>query len=72
MSKNEFESSDTTRHAKPLRHARSLNLDQPLQLELGGHLAEITVAYETCGALSAARDNAILVCHAIRRPRQAD
>jgi homoserine O-acetyltransferase len=40
-------------------------LDQPLQLELGGYLAGVTVAYETYGELNPARDNAILVCHAI-------
>ena len=65
MSKNAFESSDSARHAKPLRYARSAQLDQPLQLELGGHLAGVTVAYETYGELNAARDNAVLICHAI-------
>ncbi|MGO8929522.1 MAG: homoserine O-acetyltransferase MetX [Limisphaerales bacterium] len=65
VSQNPFESSDTTRHAKPLRYAKSANLDQPLQLELGGHLAGVTVAYETYGSLNAARDNAVLICHAI-------
>ena len=34
-------------------------------LELGGRLADVTVAYETYGQLNAARDNAVLVCHAI-------
>ena len=65
VSENLFESSDTARHSKPLRYARSAKLDQPLQLELGGHLAGVTVAYETYGELNAARDNAILLCHAI-------
>jgi len=65
VSKNAFESSDTARHAKPLRYAKSANLDQPLQLELGGQLAGVTVTYETYGELNAARDNAILLCHAI-------
>jgi len=65
VSQNPFESSDTTRHAKPLRYARSARLDQPLELDLGGQLAGVTVAYETYGELNAARDNAILVCHAI-------
>ncbi len=65
MSQNPFESSDTARHARPLRHARSARLDQPLKLELGGHLDHVTVAYETYGELNAARDNAVLVCHAI-------
>ena len=53
------------RSAKPLRYVQSAKLDQPLALELGGQLADVTVAYETYGKLNAARDNAILVCHAI-------
>jgi homoserine O-acetyltransferase/O-succinyltransferase len=65
VSQNPFESSDTARHAKLLRYARSAKLDQPLALELGGHLASVTVAYETYGELNAARDNAVLICHAI-------
>ncbi len=60
-----FESSDSVRNAKPLRHAKSANFAEPLKLELGGTLAGVTVAYETYGKLNAARDNAILVCHAI-------
>ena len=65
MTQNPFESSDTARHAKLLRYARSVKLDQPLELELGGRLDGVTVAYETYGELNAARDNAVLVCHAI-------
>ena len=34
-----------------------------LDLELGGSLPDVTVAYETWGTLNAARDNAILVQH---------
>ena len=65
MSKSNFESSDSGRSAKPLQHAQYASLPAPLALELGGSLAGITVAYETYGRLSAARDNAILVCHAL-------
>ena len=65
MSQTLFESSDSARHAKPLRYAQSFDLLEPLDLELGGCLPNITVAYETYGELSSARDNAILVCHAI-------
>jgi homoserine O-acetyltransferase len=65
VSQNPFESSDAVRSAKPLRYAQSVKLDQPLALELGGQLAGVTVAYETYGQLNAARDNAVLVCHAI-------
>jgi homoserine O-acetyltransferase len=60
-----FESSDTTRHAKPLRYARAVHLPQPLTLEKGGHLPAVTVVYEIYGEPNAARDNVILVCHAI-------
>ncbi|HVL40107.1 MAG TPA: homoserine O-acetyltransferase [Fimbriimonadaceae bacterium] len=37
----------------------------PLDLEAGGHLPSVTVAYETWGSLSPAKDNAILICHAL-------
>ncbi len=39
--------------------------EQPLILESGERLGPITVAYETYGTLSPARDNAIFVCHAL-------
>lgn len=61
----EFESSDAVRSGKPLRYAQAIELTGPLELEKGGRLARVTVAYETYGRLNAARDNAILVCHAI-------
>ena len=57
--------SDCLRHAKPLRYASYVTLPGPLKLASGGSLPEVTVAYETYGKLNAARDNAILVCHAI-------
>lgn len=60
-----FESSDSVRHARALRYVQSFTLPEPLELELGGRLPSVTVAYETYGQLNAARDNAVLVCHAI-------
>ena len=36
-----------------------------LDLELGGHLEAVTVAYRTWGSLNAAGDNAVLVLHAL-------
>lgn len=36
-----------------------------LECEAGGVLEAVTVAYETFGTLSSARDNAVLVCHAL-------
>ena len=37
----------------------------PLQLEAGGTVGPVTVAYETWGELNAARSNAVLVAHAL-------
>ena len=65
VSENPFESSDSARTARPLRHVQSVTFNEPLSLELGGSLSSVTVAFETYGELSAARDNAVLVCHAI-------
>jgi len=65
MESSAFESSDSRRHARPLTHARQVTFDEPLGLEHGGVLPNVTVAYETYGRLSPQRDNAILVCHAL-------
>jgi homoserine O-acetyltransferase len=42
-----------------------LDLPKPLALDCGRELHPIRIAYETYGTLSAARDNVILVCHAL-------
>ena len=42
-----------------------LDLPQPLQLDCGRTLHPVRIAYETYGTLSPARDNVILVCHAL-------
>jgi homoserine O-acetyltransferase len=39
--------------------------DRPFALRAGATLSAITVAYETWGTLSPARDNAVLLCHAL-------
>ncbi|MBO0867219.1 MAG: homoserine O-acetyltransferase [Micromonosporaceae bacterium] len=44
---------------------RYLDLPAPLPLDCGRELHPVRVAYETYGTLSPARDNAILVCHAL-------
>jgi len=64
--KNDFlNSSDSVRNAAPLKHAQTVDFDQPLELELGGRLEKTTVVYETYGTLNKHRDNAVLICHAI-------
>ncbi len=45
--------------------SRFLNLSQPVRLDCGRDLFPVRVAYETYGTLSPARDNVILVCHAL-------
>jgi len=44
---------------------RHLDLPHPVALDCGRKLHPVRVAYETYGALSPRRDNAILVCHAL-------
>jgi len=42
-----------------------LDLPEPLPLDCGRALHPVRIAYETYGTLSAARDNVVLVCHAL-------
>src|SRR5215470_10644917 len=44
---------------------RYLDLPRPVRLDCGRELDHVRVAYETYGTLSPARDNVILVCHAL-------
>src|SRR5436190_856905 len=56
-----MESSDSL----SLVERRSMTWLEPLRLDSGTKLAPITLAYETYGELNAARDNAILLLHAL-------
>ncbi len=59
--------------SKPVSRASSvgvvetqhLDLSRPLALDCGRRLPSVRIAYETYGTLSPARDNVILVCHAL-------
>ena len=55
------------RPGDPVGRRRFLDIarDRPFALEGGGLLRDVEVAYETWGTLSPARDNAVLVCHAL-------
>ena len=44
---------------------RFLDLPDPLPLDSGATLAPVRIAYETYGTLAPAKDNVILVCHAL-------
>jgi len=65
MTNDTFQSSDSVRSGRPLKYVRTFSIDEPLKLEFGDILKGITVAYETYGALNDAKDNAILICHAL-------
>lgn len=52
------------RSGDPVGDRRFLSIG-PLDLERGGRLPEVTIAYETWGTLSASRDNVVLVEHAL-------
>src|SRR3954467_13409274 len=44
---------------------RYLDLPEPVSLDCGRQLSPVRIAYETYGQLSPARDNVVLVCHAL-------
>lgn len=65
MSDNLFTSSDSVRSCRPLAYAKSWRLPEPLTLQSGESIFEVTVVYETYGALNAERSNAVYICHAL-------
>lgn len=53
------------RYAPPEDGVMRLAWFGPAQLELGGHLPDVTIAYRTWGTLNDAGDNAVLILHAL-------
>ncbi len=58
-------SSDAQRYGAPLPRAKTWVSTEPLNLENGDRLEQITVCYETWGRLDEAGSNAVLICHAL-------
>jgi homoserine O-acetyltransferase len=61
----QFESTDSVRSGKPLRHVQMAVFPTPVKLRHGETLPGVEVAYETYGTLNEDRSNAVLICHAI-------
>jgi len=51
---------------------RTITLADSVDLEFGGRLDEVRVAFRTWGRLDSARSNAVLVCHALTGSADAD
>lgn len=48
------------------------NLEEPFELEQGGLIEQPVIAYNTYGKLNEARDNVIVICHALTANSDAD
>jgi homoserine O-acetyltransferase len=48
-----------------LSEDRTASFDRPLELDSGGRIEGLQVAYRTYGRLNAERSNAVLICHAL-------
>lgn len=55
----------STRGSAGIIETQYVDLPDPIPLDGGGSLFPVRMAYETYGQLSAARDNVILICHAL-------
>jgi len=65
ISNDFFSSSDSVRSAHSLNHAQKVTFSEPLLLQNGSELPNVTIVYETYGTLNENKDNAILICHAL-------
>ena len=65
LSRRDFRIVDTTEESvMPDDGLQTMDIGR-LELELGGHLEEVTIAYRTWGTLNEAGDNAVILLHAL-------
>ena len=61
----DFNSSDEDRTYQYSKYLKEFKLPSRLNLERGGFLDDVVVAYETYGKLDSKKSNCIMICHAI-------
>ncbi|WP_405303940.1 homoserine O-acetyltransferase [Methanobrevibacter sp.] len=54
-----------TKESVGIVETKYLNIEEPIELDSGKILENVTVAYETYGELNKEKSNAILICHAL-------
>ena len=62
---NKINSSDDYRTDKFSNYIEEFKIPFTLDLDRGGKLNDVVIAYETYGSLNEDKTNAILICHAI-------
>ena len=62
---NKINSSDDYRTYKFSNYIKEFKIPFALNLDRGGELEDVSIAYETYGCLNEKKTNAILICHAI-------
>jgi len=62
---NKINSSDDYRTDKFSNYIKEFKIPFALNLDRGGNLEDVSIAYETYGSLNEKKTNAILICHAI-------
>ena len=65
MEEDLFQNSDTNRGGYDFPYAQNLRVPGPFPLERGGELQDLNITFETYGTLNEAKDNAVLLCHAL-------
>lgn len=65
MEEDLFQNSDTNRGGYDFPYAQNLRVPGAFPLERGGELQDLNITFETYGTLNEAKDNAVLLCHAL-------
>ena len=65
MTSEEFQSSDTSINSEISSYMKIWTVHSDIDLEMGGRIDEVVIAYETYGTLNKEKSNAVLICHSL-------